>query len=119
MSVSRLTFLQDDVVAARPDIDQRVEQLVSKGRWQVPGYQVSAFRNSSSLQLRLTHETGEIRQPLRTISEPSRCCLIESTVYMRTELLCPEIVLHPFFATLATLSLQQRRTFSGPFLDRS
>jgi hypothetical protein len=31
---------QDDVAAARPDIDQRVEQLVSKGRWQVPGYQV-------------------------------------------------------------------------------
>jgi len=29
---------QDEVVAARPDIDQRVEQLVSKGRWQVPGY---------------------------------------------------------------------------------
>ncbi|GAB7342019.1 hypothetical protein MBLNU457_g0308t1 [Dothideomycetes sp. NU457] len=28
----------DEVVAARPDIDQRVEQLVSKGRWQVPGY---------------------------------------------------------------------------------
>ncbi|GAB7352594.1 hypothetical protein MBLNU459_g2975t1 [Dothideomycetes sp. NU459] len=28
----------DDVVAARPEIDQRVEQLVKKGRWQVPGY---------------------------------------------------------------------------------
>ncbi|KXL42260.1 hypothetical protein M433DRAFT_150985 [Acidomyces richmondensis BFW] len=28
----------DEVVAARPDIDQRVAQLVSKGRWQVPGY---------------------------------------------------------------------------------
>jgi len=30
--------LQDEVVAARPDIDERVSQLVSKGRWQVPGY---------------------------------------------------------------------------------
>ncbi|KAF2722223.1 mitochondrial ATP synthase [Polychaeton citri CBS 116435] len=28
----------DEVAAARADIDQRVEQLVSKGRWQVPGY---------------------------------------------------------------------------------
>ncbi|KAL9536050.1 ATP synthase subunit d [Sphaerulina musiva] len=38
----------DDVVAARPDIDQRVEQLVSKGRWQVPGYQ-DKFGNLSVL----------------------------------------------------------------------
>ena len=30
--------LQDEVVAAQPDIDKRVEQLVSKHRWQVPGY---------------------------------------------------------------------------------
>lgn len=37
----RLISEQDEVVAARPDIDKRVEQLVSKGRWQVPGYQVS------------------------------------------------------------------------------
>ncbi|EMC94535.1 hypothetical protein BAUCODRAFT_35758 [Baudoinia panamericana UAMH 10762] len=28
----------DDVVAARPEIDDRVSQLVQKGRWQVPGY---------------------------------------------------------------------------------
>ncbi|KAJ9623128.1 ATP synthase d subunit [Taxawa tesnikishii (nom. ined.)] len=28
----------DEVVAARPDIDERVSQLVKKGRWQVPGY---------------------------------------------------------------------------------
>ncbi|KAL6721843.1 ATP synthase d subunit [Lecanora helva] len=28
----------DEVAAARPDIDERVTQLVSKGRWQVPGY---------------------------------------------------------------------------------
>ncbi|KAF2479658.1 hypothetical protein BDY17DRAFT_318967 [Neohortaea acidophila] len=28
----------DDVAAARPDIDERVSQLVQKGRWQVPGY---------------------------------------------------------------------------------
>ncbi|KAM0798535.1 ATP synthase D chain, mitochondrial [Usnea florida] len=28
----------DEVAAARPDIDSRTEQLVSKGRWHVPGY---------------------------------------------------------------------------------
>lgn len=27
-------------MAARPDIDARTEQLVSKGRWMVPGYKV-------------------------------------------------------------------------------
>lgn len=34
---------QDDVVAAAPDIDIRTEQLVSKGRWMVPGYKVCTF----------------------------------------------------------------------------
>jgi hypothetical protein len=33
-------FSQDDVAAAREDIDKRTSQLVSKGRWMVPGYQV-------------------------------------------------------------------------------
>jgi len=28
----------DDVAAAQPEIDKRTEQLVSKGRWIVPGY---------------------------------------------------------------------------------
>ncbi|KAH0559433.1 ATP synthase d subunit [Trichoglossum hirsutum] len=28
----------DEVVAARPDIEERTKQLVSKGRWAVPGY---------------------------------------------------------------------------------
>ncbi|GAM82874.1 hypothetical protein ANO11243_008600 [Dothideomycetidae sp. 11243] len=28
----------DDVVAARPDIDEKVSQLVQKGKWDVPGY---------------------------------------------------------------------------------
>ncbi|KAI9765627.1 MAG: ATP synthase d subunit [Geoglossum umbratile] len=28
----------DEVVAARPDIEERTKQLVSKGRWSVPGY---------------------------------------------------------------------------------
>jgi len=29
----------DEVAAAREDIDKRTEQLLSKGRWNVPGYQ--------------------------------------------------------------------------------
>ncbi|PQE21244.1 ATP synthase subunit D protein [Rutstroemia sp. NJR-2017a WRK4] len=28
----------DEVAAARPEIDEKTEQLVSKGRWSVPGY---------------------------------------------------------------------------------
>ncbi|KAN0119824.1 putative ATP synthase subunit D, mitochondrial [Hyaloscypha variabilis] len=28
----------DEVAAARPDIDEKTAQLVSKGRWSVPGY---------------------------------------------------------------------------------
>ncbi|KAL9627816.1 MAG: hypothetical protein Q9204_006311, partial [Flavoplaca sp. TL-2023a] len=28
----------DEVAAAQPEIDKRTDQLVSKGRWQVPGY---------------------------------------------------------------------------------
>jgi ATP synthase D chain, mitochondrial (ATP5H) len=31
----------DDVAAAQPEIDKRTEQLVSKGKWVVPGYAVS------------------------------------------------------------------------------
>lgn len=34
-------MLQDEVASAQPDIDKRTEQLVSKGRWAVPGYKVS------------------------------------------------------------------------------
>ena len=32
--------LQDEVAAAEPSIDQKTAQLVSKGRWVVPGYKV-------------------------------------------------------------------------------
>ncbi|KAK8168839.1 ATP synthase D chain, mitochondrial [Phyllosticta citrichinensis] len=28
----------DEVAAARPDVDKRTEQLVGKGKWDVPGY---------------------------------------------------------------------------------
>jgi len=36
-------------VAARPDIDERTSQLVSKGRWQVPGYKVRDARSTEPL----------------------------------------------------------------------
>jgi hypothetical protein len=42
----RLTCPQDEVAAAQPDIDKRTEQLVAKGRWQVPGYKVSPMRSA-------------------------------------------------------------------------
>lgn len=32
-------ILQDDVMTARPEIEQRAAELIAKGRWQVPGYQ--------------------------------------------------------------------------------
>ncbi len=44
-----LFMSQDDVVAARPDIDARTEQLVSKGRWMVPGYKVCTVLFSFSV----------------------------------------------------------------------
>ena len=31
---------QDEIAAAQPDIDKHTAGLVSKGRWQVPGYKV-------------------------------------------------------------------------------
>lgn len=58
------------MVAARPDIDKRVEQLVSKGRWSVPGYTVSltVVRKSCANADDLA---GEIRQPLGDIGAAS------------------------------------------------
>lgn len=42
-------FEQDDVVKARPDIDDKVSSLVSKGRWNVPGYKVRQCRAYQSM----------------------------------------------------------------------
>lgn len=49
--------LQDEVAAARPDIDEKTAQLVSKGRWAVPGYKVCpdiTVSRSPLLQHKLT-----------------------------------------------------------------
>lgn len=56
-------------MAARPDIDQRVEQLVSKGRWQVPGYKVRFEVCYAMLGIWLTSVAGEIRRPFRAVEE--------------------------------------------------
>lgn len=55
----------DEVAAARPDIDKRTEQLVSKGRWSVPGYKVRlipSFDDCSILGEMLINALGEIRR---------------------------------------------------------
>lgn len=54
------------MVAARPDIDERVSQLVSKGRWQVPGYKVSLLV-LMNCELVLTKIVGALRRPLGAI----------------------------------------------------
>lgn len=48
----RLCNQQDEVAAAQPEIDKRTEQLVSKGRWQVPGYKVHIYSSSTLLPIR-------------------------------------------------------------------
>ena len=40
LNANQMDDKQDEVAAARPDIDERTLQLVSKGRWNVPGYKV-------------------------------------------------------------------------------
>ena len=37
----RSVTLQDDVAKAAPEIERRTEEMVSQGRWMVPGYRVS------------------------------------------------------------------------------
>ena len=37
---------QDEVAAARPDIDEKTAKLVSKGRWDVPGYKVCSHETT-------------------------------------------------------------------------
>ena len=49
LSADHALVQQDEVAAARPDIDKRTEQLVSKGRWHVPGYKVCAAEFRISL----------------------------------------------------------------------
>ncbi len=65
---------QDEVAAARPDIDARTEQLVSKGRWHVPGYKVGDIGVIERLRpwilsIVLTDALGEIWGSLGAIEQ--------------------------------------------------
>lgn len=64
-------MLQDEVAAARPDIDERTSQLVSKGRWQVPGYKVRGIQFCSGFSS-IAHAnplTGEIWRPFLALKQ--------------------------------------------------
>lgn len=62
-------FLQDDVAAAEPSIDEKTSKLVSRGRWGVPGYKVRPPAALPCSQFLLTWVTGKIRRPLRAIED--------------------------------------------------
>jgi hypothetical protein len=60
---------QDEVAAAQPDIDKRTEQLVSKGRWAVPGYKVSLKPAFVDVAEQMANTlAGEVRRPLGALS---------------------------------------------------
>jgi hypothetical protein len=80
--------MQDEVVAAHPEIDQRVEGLVSKGRWNVPGYKVSYLKNGDLQKAQTdTHNrrnSATCRRSRGEKSSSSCCCAIVSFVHNRT-----------------------------------
>ena len=60
----------DEVAAARPDIDKRTEQLVSQGRWDVPGYKVRyAFGSPPCARMGI-----DANYCYRRNLETTRCC---------------------------------------------
>jgi hypothetical protein len=62
---------KDEIAAARPDIDEKTAQLVSKGRWEVPGYKVRLRQSRHCLIRCATSDTciGEIWRSVITIDE--------------------------------------------------
>lgn len=67
--------LQDEVVAARPDIDEKVSQLVAKGRWDVPGYKVCLTMIARVWRL-LTTATEQVWRSVRLVdNQPPRPCI--------------------------------------------
>lgn len=63
-------------MAANPEIDERTSQLVSKGRWQVPGYKVCC---PGTCPLRLNHSltmlTGEIWRSVCSLERALHLCI--------------------------------------------
>jgi hypothetical protein len=78
---------QDEIAAARPDIDEKTAQLVSKGRWQVPGYKVCVNQSCHRSTSRSAAETqiGKIWRSLIAIidfylSFLSLCTIVDSEI---------------------------------------
>ena len=65
-----ILLVQDEVAAARPDIDERVSQLVSKGRWHVPGYKVRFISSAGRrrIQKMLIPVLGEVWRSLCAVN---------------------------------------------------
>lgn len=65
--LTRSPVAQDDIAKARPDIDIRTAEMVSKSRWMVPGYKVRDLPlfppppQLLSFRQLLMSTTGEIR----------------------------------------------------------
>ena len=55
---------------ARPDIDEKVTQLVSKGRWMVPGYKVFESLFGAEAKM-LIVAVGKIWRPLNSLERAS------------------------------------------------
>ena len=60
----------DEVAAAQPEIDQRTEQLVSKGRWAVPGYKASLHVVVGMFWIFANNRAGEVRRSFRLVNVP-------------------------------------------------
>lgn len=56
----------DEIVEAAPEIDKYTEELVKKGRWMPPGYQVCL--SNSSIRIELIIFAGEIPQPFSSVN---------------------------------------------------
>ncbi len=66
------------MAAARPDIDEKTSQLVSKGRWSVPGYKVCFAGGVARLRTIAKDFTGEFWRPFVAVDKimhPYLCCL--------------------------------------------
>ncbi|KAJ5028613.1 hypothetical protein J3E72DRAFT_237922 [Bipolaris maydis] len=65
----------DEVAAAQPEIDKRTEQLVSKGRWAVPGYKARFWSNCLDQCINTNTPTGEVWRSVRPLNIFFPCSL--------------------------------------------
>lgn len=64
-------------MAAQPDIEKRVEQMVSNHRWMPPGYKVSCSQTPPYIRL-LILVTGEIWRLVRHVSGEAKAFQYQS-----------------------------------------